>query len=1284
MDTAQRHFALTDTDSDGMDDGWEVTYFGNLSRNGTGDYDSDGMTDLEEYQHSFNPTLDDGFEDADGDRYPNVFELRNGGDPSDAEDLPDPDYVVNAAGGGDYTTVNGAVGAATTSNGTYQIIHVAPGTYSGTGNVNFTIASTKPKLLIIGTGGAGTTFIDGGGSSLGWTLNQSAVLASLTFRNLTRALYVNGSGKEVRLTDDVFLANAYTGTNAGAVHSNSVGKLHIVGCTFLNNTSTTGNAQQVYLNNGTTYLVNTVVYGASSSAHLWKHATNATLNATYSLVKGYTLSGTGNLSSGTDPKLRSNGRLLHDSPLREAGGTTSQSLFDMDLEDRPGSTPDVGADQFVDSDEDDLADFWELAEASDLVTLTGLTQDEDEDGLDNEAEYALGTAPTDSDSDDDGAEDGEEVNTYSTDPLDADTDDDDMPDGWEVDNELDPLARDGFDDADGDRYPNVYEYVGSTDPANNGSTPSPTYVVNPAGGGTHTTISSAVTAANVVNGAYQIIHIVPGTYTGSGNLSVTMSSTKPKLLILGTGGAGTTVIDGGGTATGWVINHTAVLGSLTFQNTTRALQLNSAAQTTRLVDLIIRSNHYTGSNAGGIHVTSATSLHIVGCTLLDNTSSSGSAQQIYLTNGTTYLTNTVVYGASSSAHLWKHATNATLNGTYSLVKGYTLAGAGNLSSATDPKLRSDGRPQHDSPLRGAGGATEQSRLDIDLEARPSTSPDIGADQFLDSDTDDLADFWELEFAGGLGTLTGVSQDADSDGLTNAEEFIAWTDPTDADTDDDGAEDGDEVDTLGTDPLDPDTDDDDMPDGWEADNDLNPLLDDRFEDADGDRYPNVFEHAGITDPQDPDSKPSAIYTVAPGGGGTHTTVSAAVTAATTANGPYQIIHLAPATYTGAANLTVSVGTSKPVLLILGMDGAAHTVIDGEDDAVGWTFSQTAVVGSLTFTRTTRALNVSAIGKRVVLMDLLFRANRSLTNLAGGIQVATVGQLDVVGCSLIDNRSSTGAGQQFIANIGAIRLVNTALYGARSEIEFYRHPTNTSLTAEYSYVEGETLSGSGNISGSIDPGLRFDGRILSGSPLREAGWAGGGSLRDLDGELRPASDPDIGVDQWMDGDTDGLPDAWEILVATDVMTLDGTDFDEDGLSDLGEYSTFNREAACDPLEPDTDGDGVPDGLEVSLGMDPLTPDFDELSTDANQDGLIDSLGMQLGHALDELDDDADGVSNEQELVLGTDPLEADSDGDGTDDGEDPFPLDPWLDELSFNPSDTTAPTITLLTPAGAQAL
>ena len=44
-----------DSDGDGMDDGWEITQFGNLSRNGADDFDHDGQTDLQEYMAGTNP-----------------------------------------------------------------------------------------------------------------------------------------------------------------------------------------------------------------------------------------------------------------------------------------------------------------------------------------------------------------------------------------------------------------------------------------------------------------------------------------------------------------------------------------------------------------------------------------------------------------------------------------------------------------------------------------------------------------------------------------------------------------------------------------------------------------------------------------------------------------------------------------------------------------------------------------------------------------------------------------------------------------------------------------------------------------------------------------------------------------------------------------------------------------------------------------------------------------------------------------------------------------------------
>ena len=45
-----------DSDHDGLPDGWEQQYFNTLSRDGTGDYDGDGLTDLAEFLLGTDPT----------------------------------------------------------------------------------------------------------------------------------------------------------------------------------------------------------------------------------------------------------------------------------------------------------------------------------------------------------------------------------------------------------------------------------------------------------------------------------------------------------------------------------------------------------------------------------------------------------------------------------------------------------------------------------------------------------------------------------------------------------------------------------------------------------------------------------------------------------------------------------------------------------------------------------------------------------------------------------------------------------------------------------------------------------------------------------------------------------------------------------------------------------------------------------------------------------------------------------------------------------------------------
>ena len=45
-----------DRDNDGLPDNWESQYFGNLTRDGSGDFDNDGNSDLLEFEDGTDPT----------------------------------------------------------------------------------------------------------------------------------------------------------------------------------------------------------------------------------------------------------------------------------------------------------------------------------------------------------------------------------------------------------------------------------------------------------------------------------------------------------------------------------------------------------------------------------------------------------------------------------------------------------------------------------------------------------------------------------------------------------------------------------------------------------------------------------------------------------------------------------------------------------------------------------------------------------------------------------------------------------------------------------------------------------------------------------------------------------------------------------------------------------------------------------------------------------------------------------------------------------------------------
>ena len=176
---------------------------------------------------------------------------------------------------------------------------------------------------------------------------------------------------------------------------------------------------------------------------------------------------------------------------------------------------------------------------------------------------------------------------------------------------------------------------------------------------------------------------------------------------------------------------------------------------------------------------------------------------------------------------------------------------------------------------------------------------------------------------------------------------------------------------------------------------------------------------------------------------------------------------------------------------------------------------------------------------------------------------------------------------------------------------------------------------------------------------------------------------------DTDDDGIPDGWEVTWATDPLVHDsaddpdndGWDKDHDSVVEHHERFTNLQEYlnGTDPLNSDTDRDGMGDGFEALYGLNPRSAD--DADDDPDDDGMVNSMehlartdptdsdtdgdgmddGYEMRWELDPLsatdaagDLDGDGLSNLDEYQVGTNISHPDTDGDGVIDGQDVVPL------------------------------
>lgn len=102
----------------------------------------------------------------------------------------------------------------------------------------------------------------------------------------------------------------------------------------------------------------------------------------------------------------------------------------------------------------------------------------------------------------------------------------------------------------------------------------------------------------------------------------------------------------------------------------------------------------------------------------------------------------------------------------------------------------------------------------------------------------------------------------------------------------------------------------------------------------------------------------------------------------------------------------------------------------------------------------------------------------------------------------------------------------------------------------------------------------------------------------------------------------------------------DRDGDGLSDYDEVTVY----FTDPLNPDTDGGGIWDGVEISTGTNPN----DRHDDDSDRDGLVNADETPVYRTDPAMPDtDGDGVLDGQEILRGTDPTVADAPVPSTED-------------------------------------
>jgi hypothetical protein len=513
----------------------------------------------------------------------------------------------------------------------------------------------------------------------------------------------------------------------------------------------------------------------------------------------------------------------------------------------------------------------------------------------------------------------------------------------------------------------------------------------------------------------------------------------------------------------------------------------------------------------------------------------------------------------------------------------------------------------------------------------------------------------------------ATEDPDADGLSNLAESAAGTDPADADTDDDGLLDGQEV---GTGSFDAEQVFSTL-DGTE------PRV--HAADVDGDGDTDLFTAST-------DNDRIAWYRNVDGLG---------------TFGEQQVIS--------------TVGVNPKSIFAADVDGDSDTDLlsAAQNDTIAW-HENTDGAGSFAAAQ---------------VISTLADHPRSVV----GADVDGDGDIDVVSASYSDDeiawyRNTDGAGsfgaQQVITHLtnGAYSVAaadidgdgDTDLVSASyedDEIAWYENTNGAGSFGPQQVISHLADRASSVFAADVDGDGDVDVLSASVSDHKIAWYEntdGAGTfgpqqvITSLVGSPDTVSAADVDGDGDMDALSAGIGLAWyentdgagtfgpqQVISDEAVVSVFAADVDGDGDADVFSASNsthvpktfWHAQESADPLDPDTDDDGLSDGVEVANGLDPLDPDTDD-------DGLSD--GVEVANGLDPLDPDTDGdglldgVETNTGIFVdpgdtGTDPQLQDTDGDGFLDGAEVVKgTDP------NDPRDFPAPAVPALDPLHLAAL